>query len=120
MSFLLTVPQTFHIVECTDCSVKLKWCKNESDHFLEYTFVYPPEGSDDWNRLHLTARGVSTEDHRCCVYTLKELSPDTGYEVKIRCFNNLVKSRYTEYKTTQNLTKLVRWSFLDIFRGMIF
>lgn len=101
--YVLTAPTRFDIVECSDHSITVKWYINGLDDCLVYTLAYRPEGSDNWNRLELSTADVLIKENRCHVYTIKPLSPGTNYELKIRCLNYLVKSRYTNCNIKRTL-----------------
>lgn len=101
--YVLTAPTRFDILENSDHSITVRWYIHILDDCLVYTLAYRPEGSDNWTKLELSTADVLIKENRCRVYTIEPLSPGTNYELKIRCLNYLVNSRYTNCKTKRTL-----------------
>ncbi|VDI39042.1 Hypothetical predicted protein [Mytilus galloprovincialis] len=92
-------PRRFAIVECSDCSITIEWYVHDQDDSLKYDLDYRNKETDKWTVATLSTRDVLTEENGRRVYTLINILPETGYELKLCSVDNNVKSHHTESKT---------------------
>lgn len=99
--YLLAAPTRFDITGCSHCSITVEWYnKDPNDH--QYELVYRQE-SKDWVVLTLSKLEIQAEEIGHYKYTLQNLLPEAGYEMKLCSITNNIKSQYSDSKRKDTL-----------------
>ncbi|CAG2251783.1 unnamed protein product [Mytilus edulis] len=101
----MAAPSGFEVVECSDCSITIAWDKNVQDNCLGYELRHRVPGTDNWEVTKFSTTDVSSDKSGRCMYTLLDISPDTGYEIKLCSVDTNGNSQFTESKTKQTLKR---------------
>ncbi|CAC5392229.1 unnamed protein product [Mytilus coruscus] len=99
--YLHRAPNGFSILENDDCSITVEWCRDNSTDIQEYEFLHRRQGTVDWAVSTISIDNVVEQINGRLMYKLKNLLPETNYEMKICSVSNHNKSQYTESKTPQ-------------------
>ncbi|VDI21663.1 Hypothetical predicted protein [Mytilus galloprovincialis] len=106
-------PSGFEVVECSDCSITIAWDKNVQDNCLGYELRHRVPGPDNWEVTKFSTTDVSSDKSGRCMYTLLNISPDTGYEIKLCSVDSNGNSQFTESKTKQTLKREIKKQNMD-------
>lgn len=105
LHYIFTAPSGFEVVECSDCSITIAWDENVQDNCFGYELRHRVPGPDNWEVTKFSTTDVSSDESGRCMYTLLNISPDTGYEIKLCSVDTNGNSQFTESKTKQTLKR---------------
>ncbi|CAG2256274.1 TTN [Mytilus edulis] len=102
-----TTPQNFDIVEYTDCSITIEWYIDDPKNCINYLIDYRVQGFDSWNGLSPSSKDISTDEKGYHVYTLKQLSNETNYELRMCSVDIHFEHRLQDSVTWNRLTSSI-------------
>ncbi|VDI21665.1 Hypothetical predicted protein [Mytilus galloprovincialis] len=80
-----------------------EWFIHDQEDCLQYELDYRNQETDKWTVTTLSTTDLSAEENGRRVYTLLNILPETGYELKLCSVNHHVRSHFTELMTILTL-----------------